>query len=414
MDSAPEVALVAPARDSILRRASGFLVLTAELSDDHGLASGAFEYIVSSGSGESFTFTSGTTGATSFPGARTARGTLSARLSMDALAMRAGDVVHIRAVARDRNTLSGPTLGVSETRTLRVARADEYDSVAVEAAPPPQPEQQALSQRMVLMMTEALHKKRASMAPAALLQESRAIALEQTRLRKRVGEIVFQRLGEGGGEEGDAFARRLDRPTNPDSLLAAAERATNATSGTALEGNADEPPVVAVNRPLLEAYNFMWSASAELELGTPGRAVPWMQKALDRLQAARSAERIYLRGKVRAVVVDVAKVRLAGKETGVGGVRAARPAADPGRVQRLARFDAVVAMAARVPAAAVDSLVMLRLELLERDTGAAQALAAAADAVRRGGDVSAALLTARRVLSGAVERQAGLSLWGRP
>ena len=71
-------------------------------------------------------------------------------------------------------------------------------------------------------------------------------------------------------------------------------------------------------------------------------------------------------------------------------------------------------MAARVPAAAVDSLVMLRLELLERDTGAAQALAAAADAMRRGGDVSAVLLTARRALSGAVERQAGLSLWGRP
>ena len=413
-DSAPVVVLIAPARDSILRRPNGSLVLNAELSDDHGLASGAFEYIMSSGSGESFTFKSGTVGATEFPGEPKGHGTLSARLSIDALEMRPGDLVHVRAVARDRNSVSGPTLGVSETRTIRIARADEYDSVAVDAAPPPEPEKNALSQRMLLLMSQALEKKRRALAKGAFVAESRAIALDQTRLRKRVGEIVFQRLGESGGEEGDALDRRLDRPTNPDSVLAAADRATVANSGTALEGNADETPVVAVNRPLLEAYNFMWSASTELELGEPGRAIPWMQKALDRLQAARSAERIYLRGKVRAVVVDIAKVRLSGKDKGIASVRASRPAADPGRALRLTRFDAMVELAARLPSAAADSLVLLRLEVLAPDRDAAQKLEAAAAAVRRGGDVTAAFVAARRALAGDVERRAGISLWGAP
>ena len=31
-------------------------------------------------------------------------------------------------------------MGVSETRALRMARAGEYDSIAVEAAPPPDPD----------------------------------------------------------------------------------------------------------------------------------------------------------------------------------------------------------------------------------------------------------------------------------
>lgn len=410
-DSAPVVTLSSPPRDSILRRPTGTITLSAELSDDHGLASGTFEFIVSSGSGESFTFKSGTVGSATLTGTR---GTVASHLSIDSLELHPGDMVHVRAVARDRNSISGPTLGVSETRTLRIARPDEYDSVAVDAAPPPEPEKNALSQRMLLMMAQALEKKRNRTLRPVFVNESRAIALEQSRLRKRVGEIVFQRLGENGGEEGDALDRRLDKPTNPDSVLAAAERATGANAGTALEGNEDETPIVAVNRPLLEAYNFMWSASTELEVGEPGRAIPWMQKALDRLQAARAAERIYLRGKVRAVIVDIAKVRLAGKEKGTGGARTPRPAADPGRAARLARFDALLRIAPTAPGAAADSLVLMRLEVLDRDATAAQALDAAARAVRRGGDATTAMIAARRALAGAVERREGLSLWRAP
>ena len=117
---------------------------------------------------------------------------------------------------------------------------------------------------MLLMMAQALEQKRSKISHATLVSESRSIAVDQTRLRKRVGEIVFTRLGENTGEEGDAVDKRLDQPVNADSVLAAADRAASAAVGTALEGNEDETPLVATNRPLLEAYNAMWSASSEL------------------------------------------------------------------------------------------------------------------------------------------------------
>lgn len=409
VDSAPVVTLTLPARDSIYRTPSGAVQLSAELSDDLGLASGAFEYIVSSGGGESFTFKSGTVGGTQFGGRR---GTIGARFLLDTMKLQGGDILHLRAVARDRSTVSGAGMGVSETRTLRIARADEYDSVAVDAAPPPEPEKNVLSQRMLLMMAAALQKKRPTTARADLVMESRRIAVDQTRLRKLVGEIVFQRLGENHGEEGDALVKRLDKPVNPDSVLAAAERATNSTADEPLEGDGDETPVVAINKPLLEAYNHMWSASTELELGEPGKAMPYMRKALEALQRARSAERVYLRGKMRTIVVDVERVRLAGKDKGASTERSPRDALDPARATRLARFDAALALTRRAAAASVDSLLVLRLDLLDRDVISARALDDAANALRAGRDATMALVRARRALAGGIERRDALSLWG--
>src|SRR6185436_2342668 len=128
-----------------------------------------FELIVSSGEGETFTFKSGTLGATR-PNARTT--SISASLSLDSLGLEPGDVVHIRATARDANDVSGPGVGVSETRAIRVARRDEYDSVAVDAAAPSEAEKGVISQRMLIILAEALEKKKQSISRDALLAES--------------------------------------------------------------------------------------------------------------------------------------------------------------------------------------------------------------------------------------------------
>ncbi len=410
-DSAPVVVLTLPARDSILRRATGRVRLTATATDDYGLASGAFELIVSSGGGENFTFKSRTLGAATFS---SKTGELAASISLDSIGLQPGDMLHLRAVVRDRNDVSGPGVGTSDTRTLRIARTDEYDSVAVDPAPPPEAEKNALSQRMLRMMAQALEKKRPNISRAALVTESRSIALDQTRLRKRIGEIVFTRLGEDTGEEGDAVQKRLDKPVNADSVLAAADRVANEAAGTALEGDHDETPLLAVNRPLLEAYNAMWSASSELEVGDPAKAIPFMKKALDALQAARSAERIYLRGRTRAVVVDIERVRLQGTDKGKPAGRTPRLAADPARDKRIERFDAALLLVRTAPSAAVDSLLLLRLDLLDRDISAARAIEAAANALRGGHDATNALIRARRAIASAPAASTALSAWGSP
>ncbi|HET7188830.1 MAG TPA: hypothetical protein VFI52_11780, partial [Gemmatimonadaceae bacterium] len=168
-DAVPAVTLLSPVRDTVVRAAGGALVLRAELRDDIGLRDAAFEIIVSSGQEENFTFRTATLARTQLGGA--AERTLEARLSLDSLALKPGDVLQMRAVARDGNTVTGPGVGSSETRALRVARAGEYDSVSVDPAPPGDPEGQVLSQRMLIILTEALDKRRPRIARPTLLTE---------------------------------------------------------------------------------------------------------------------------------------------------------------------------------------------------------------------------------------------------
>ena len=415
-DSVPTAQLMQPTRDSVLRVARGEVLLVAELRDDLGLADGAFEIIVSAGAGEAFTFRSGRVAARRFePGVRTAR--LEGALRLDTLTLVPGDLIHLRAVAQDRNDVTGPGVGVSETRTLRIARADEYDSVAVDPLPPTEPEKNALSQRMILQMTQELHARERRIAPAELQRESRRIGLEQTKLRKRVGEVVFIRLGEGEGGEhshfaGDGHEHGDEGPLDAEGILAAAERAANADPMRLLEGHGDETPIVAINRPLLEAYNHMWRASTELETGKPGAAIPWMERAIAALQRARAAERIYLRGRPPRVVVDLAKVRGTGKEGGVPDARVPRAPLDADRLARLGRFDHALDLLTTDARAAADSLLIIRVTLPESDRATARALDVAATAVRRGGDVTAALLLARRALAVTPVVTGALRPWG--
>ena len=415
-DSAPAVTLTAPARDTVFRTPQGALPLAAVASDDVGLARGGFEYIVSSGEGESFTFRSGVLGTRTFGGAR--RGELAARLDLAAITLAPGDVVHVRAVAGDANTVSGPGVGASETRALRIARAGEYDSVAVEGAPPPEADKSLVSQRMLILLTEALEKKRPRLARDDVVREARRIAVDQKRLRKAVGEIVFARLGEEPSGEhehapGDDHDQAAGEPPadSGEALLRAADAATGRGMAEALDFHGDETPVVAVNRPLLEAYNAMWDAGRELDAGEPKRALPPMRLALAAIQRARAAERIYLRGRAPDVIVDIAKVRLAGKPEGSAAPRAPRePAGDAAR-DRQRRLARALAALPGAPASALDSLLTLRVDALDGAPALAAALGEAMDLLRAGRDATAALSRARELAGGEAAVRAELPRW---
>jgi hypothetical protein len=410
VDQPPAVVLHEPPRDTILRRAAGRIALRADAHDDYGLTTAGFEYIVSSGEGETFKFRSGILGAIQPSGTRAS---LSATLALDSLGLKPGDVVHLRAVARDANNVTGPGVGASETRVVRIARAGEYDSVAVEAAAPAEADKSVISQRMLITLAEALEKRRPTLQRPTVVQESRSIAADQTRLRKSVGEIIFSRLGgEPGGEEStteDVPARAR----NMEELLRRADSATS-VSVEALDFAGGESPVVAMNKPLLEAYNAMWDASTELEVGEPTRALPHMRRALVAIERARRAERIYLRGRPPQIVVDVSKARLQGKERGAPSSRLPRPAIDSTQRIREWRFARIVDMAGRGGAGTVDSLLLLRVESLAEAPSFAAALNDAIDALRRGDGArtSTALARARRALAGPATVRDSLGRWG--
>ncbi|MCC6774413.1 MAG: hypothetical protein IT360_24730 [Gemmatimonadaceae bacterium] len=420
VDSAPMVTLRSPARDTVLRQPRGTIALAADVRDDLGLASAVFEYIVSSGEGERFTFTSGSLGMLPAGSGRVAA--LRASLSLDGLKLAPGDVVHLRAVARDRNDVSGPGVGSSESRTIRIARADEYDSVAVDQAPPPEVDKSLLSQRMLINLTEALVKRSRSrsLSRTDLTAESRRIGRDQGRLRKQVRDIIFARLGDGGegGEhfhgDGHAHAESDDLaagPLTPEALLRAAERAT-VISGAPTDFEHDETPVVAINRPMLEAYNAMWDAGRALDGGEPARALPPMYVALAAIQRARAAERLYLRGAPPRVVVDLARVRLQGTERGSPGDRTPRQAVERSRGEVLARFGGALDALTADPAAGVDSLIILRLAVAERLPAAADALEGAIAAVRASRNATDALRRVRRALDDGYAAADTLSPWG--
>lgn len=410
-DSAPSVTLTSPARDTVMRDARGVVKMAAGASDDFGLTAVWFEYIVSSGEGESFKFRSGTAARRAVRGG-SSTASLESALRLDSLALRPGDVVHLRAVAVDGNTATGPDTGVSETRVLRVARAGEYDSIAVEGAPPPDADASALSQRMLIQLAEELERRRPRLERRVVIEESRRIGTDQARLRRRVGDIIFERLGNSeSGEESSGTSPRA--AMTPEELLRAANAATAGESAHALDFEGDETPVVALNRPLLEAYNAMWAAGRELETGEPDDALPHMRVALAAIMRARDAERLYLRGRAPAVVVDLAKVRLAGKiDSASARGRTPRARLSSSSATRAARLDAALLLLPSNPSAALDSLVLLRVAALADAPRLAADIGAAVESLRAGKDASAPLLRARRTAAGAPVTRTNAGEWG--
>ena len=397
-DTPPVVELRSPAKDSVLRAPTGRLTLTADATDDFGIATAAFEYIISSGEGETFKFRSGVLGAAQ-PNATHA--SMSATLSLDSLKLAPGDIVHIRAVARDANNVSGPGVGTSETRAIRVARTGEYDSLAVEAAAPTEEAKNVVSQRMLIMLAEALERRRPRLVRDSVVGESRSIAADQKRLRRTVGDIVFMRLGGTQSAEEHSDEDSPERAKTMQDLLARADSATNRSTDP-IDFQGGESPVVAVNKPLLEAYNAMWDASTQLEIGEPGTALPHMRRALAAIEKARQAERLYLRGRAPQVVIDIDKARLKGKDKGSTATRSPLPATDSTTRSLESRLVRAIELSARNASAAVDSLTVLRIDALADNPAFAATLAPAIDAMRRGrgADATAALARARRSLAG--------------
>ncbi|MEA2761828.1 MAG: hypothetical protein QOD47_1112, partial [Gemmatimonadaceae bacterium] len=187
-DAPPKITLTSPIRDTTLRKAQLLVHLNATASDDIGLSAGHFEYLITTGSGEIFKARTITTPIVTFGGSR--NGSVSATLDLASLKLAEGDIVSMRAVAQDGNTLSGPGIATSDTRTIRIARAGEYDSLAVDAAAPPPLDTSVVSQRMLILMTEKLVREQPKISRDELVKRSTEIGNLEDDIRKRVRDIL--------------------------------------------------------------------------------------------------------------------------------------------------------------------------------------------------------------------------------
>jgi hypothetical protein len=370
-DAPPVAELTAPARDSVMRSAHGVLALAARATDDIGLASGHFEIIVSSGSEDN----GGVKGKTLTVGQMVfgdvRAGTMAGGFRLDSL--KPGDVVSVRAVVRDNNVVSGPGVGVSDTRTYRLATKDEYDSVAVEGAPPPVLDSSFLSQRMIVMETQRLLRRLGAsprVSRDSAVVASHDIGIREDRVRSRV-EVLL-----GGDEEG------------PGETMSDAERALFDT-----------------------AYAAMSDASVRLQSADARAALPRELVALAALDTVRQMERrLYLRGRPPTIIVNLARVRMTGNGTPDPGLRMPQAAGDSVRQRLVAELGAIV----RGPLdgrGVADSLTLMEAGAIAVDPAAASALGDAVRALQTGHDPALALARARRALTGPARVESGQVEW---
>jgi hypothetical protein len=374
-DAEPTVKLRLPARDTALRTPSGNLQLDADVADDVGLGSAQFEYIISSGSEETFSFRQGALGAARFNGRKNGKISISVPYSFFKLGE--GDRISVRAVASDLNSLTGPGRGFSETRTIRVARKDEYDSLSVEAAAPTA-DTALLSLRMVIVETEKLEAERRKIGRDTLVARSRTLARQTDRIQDEVLPLFKE---EGTGEP------QVTMDTEP------TERAVPVTAG------------------LRSAIDALGQASRDLDVADPGAAVPQLYKAYKALQALRTFKRYYLRGAIRPVIVDIQRVRLTGKTKGTAAPMTGRAVASSERDRMRMEYSSAIEQLRTAPSKAVTMLTMLRVESLRNFPALAAAIDDALTAIGRGGDVTQPLLRVRRLLEGAPVITDSIPLW---
>jgi len=386
-DAPPEVELLEPVEDMVLARGAGEVAFRARARDPFGVSDFRLTWVHTRGSGESFDFREGE--AEWSHAVRTSdgiEGTLVLRL--DDLSLGPGEVLHLRALATDENTVTGPSTGVSATRQIRVIREGDEASVDALVGLPLELEREpVLSQRMILLMTEELLGRSSALTPAEIRRESERIAGEQARLRERIAGQIYSRatgameaidrhLGEGAhADEAPrappepprsryGVASIFDPQVEPVPAAAPGTTATGSVSvptpapdtrsdpdpagtqvGASRVGGAGDPPtgfgvldelghahdadpVLSVSAPLLAIHDAMWEAERALRIIDAPGSVPHQEQALEGLQALRENDRVFPRGQVDVPPVDVAAVR------GTGEVDDADPAPRSGGAER--------------------------------------------------------------------------------
>jgi hypothetical protein len=368
-DAAPKVTIKLPGHDVRLPDGRRSLDVAIESSDDIGLASLRLHYTKVSGSGERFTFSEG-----DVPIAITrADGrTWSARVNwkLDPLELGPGDMVVYRAIAADQRPGAAPS--ESDSFIAEVMAAGGIAAAGFEIDP--EQERYAVSQQMVILKTERLLARRATMPTADYHDEAADLAAEQRKVR---AEFVFML----GGELADA-------PDANASMMELNEEAEAEGESDILAGRNANAGHVA----LLRAIRAMSRAATSLTVAELEAALPQERAALTQLESAFSHTRILLRAFSTRERLDFSR-RLTGELADAAAER--RPSPAPAVAQRAAELRRALADIASVsPAAADDSsatrLAFIAERVLRVDPGSnalqevAQQLSAAGRDIQRG------------------------------
>jgi hypothetical protein len=363
-DEAPSVELLLPMRDTTVRVVRGDIALQARISDDIGLGGAFFESIVTMGQEEGhITFRRDTLERRSFSGAR--NGEFARTVPLADFRLAEGDMLSLRAVAFDNNTLSGPSYTTSETRVLRVATSSEYDSLAIEGAPPPN-DTLFLTLRFIIQLTEEIHADRDRLDRDLFVDSAQTIGLQLRRVIRTVEQMQVE---------------------------------------WTMEGVFDPNPLLA------EAHEALWEGARALYIAETGEALPPLWAALALLEEFALAERYYFRGQLPELLVNLGRVRLQGTDTGYAEPRIRRPVSGELREEMLEHYTRSVHFLETAPDSAVNTLMLMQVDALREYPDLASFLGEAIEAIRDDEDPSAPLADVRRYLEGETIVRRTLTSW---
>lgn len=327
--------------------------IVVEASDDYGLADAQLELVLAQGSGEQVTVTQRRIALRGEGDAKQRR--YEHRIDLTALGFAAGDDVIAALQVRDRRAPE-PNLARSPSFILRWPPPPPVEGSGVEGLVQKAMPAYFRSQRQIIIDTEALVAKRASLPADDFVVRSDVIGADQRLLRLRYGQF----LGEESETEGEAHEEGPGEShgDSVQALMAAAGHLHDLPEAATLL----DPGTRALLR---EALAAMWDAERELRTGAPAAALPHERRALEFIKRAQQADRIYLaRVGLDLPQLDDAR-RLTGERGALAGRRDPAMAADTQRapdaawaaLQRdeLPDLAALSAWATRIAAAETDA-----------------------------------------------------------
>jgi hypothetical protein len=276
-DRPPRVTIERPGRDLLFGEPRGSVPVSIAALDDFRVASLTLRYTRIAGSGETFSFEEGEVPIQIEDGADGASRRGSGTIALDQLKVEEGDTLVYRAFARDDKPGADPV--VSDSFLIEIGKRGEASAGGF--AVPEDRDRQGLSQQMLILKTERLHAQRDALAPDALLEQSRLLAVEQRMVR---AEFLFMT----GGEVVDEVEE--------------AEHAHELASGR-LENQGQVE--------LLTAIREMSRAEARLNAADTAQALVFERTALAALQRAFDRRRYFLRTLPERARIDPSR-RLSG------------------------------------------------------------------------------------------------------
>ncbi len=328
-DRAPEVRIVMPKGDVLVEPAARPQALTVEFeaSDDFGLGPVRLKYIRSTGEGDAAEFVSGELPVTL--GDRRPDGHVAGRcvIDLDKAGVVPGASLVYHVEAQDRNSVTGPSTGMSESLVFEVAAPKPPASVLIGEIRPEDLQRYLVSQRMILEHTLKLEAERPKLPRDQFLRRSSEIAGEQRDFKESFSQFVEvhdvddhdhdsakgltdeksfdeaqRKAADEAAEEGapDAEGREANE--------AAADAKRGGHSHASDEGTPRTTPIQEVEM----AVRAMWDAEGSLGIGETAAAIPHEKRALEHLKRAQRAVRYFSRVRVTTKPIDL-KRRYAGE-----------------------------------------------------------------------------------------------------